>query len=207
MNEENQSYLVVGLGNPGSAYDATRHNMGFRTVRHFAEKMGFSFHHGSYFQGEVAQGRLERKKTILLLPQTYMNSSGQSVKLCADYFKMNVSHILIVCDDIALPFGTLRIRAEGSAGGHNGLKSVEEHLNTKSYPRLKIGIGDRNVGGLSDFVLGRFTEEEKVELPKIEEKAAAAIACWIAAGVEAAAKFISAKEPNKAPDDRKKLGD
>src|SRR5580704_12099870 len=106
--EENQIYLVVGLGNPGAAYQQTRHNAGFKVVRRLA------------------------KKAVLLLPMTYMNSSGQSAKMCADYFKVSSENVLVVCDDIALPFGSLRFRAEGSAGGHNGLKSVEEHLGTQN---------------------------------------------------------------------------
>jgi peptidyl-tRNA hydrolase, PTH1 family len=197
VTEENLISLVVGLGNPGKAYDETRHNVGFRVVRRLAEKIGIPFHQGSYFSGEIAQGRMEGKKVIFLLPMTYMNSSGQSVKMCADYFKISSEQILVVCDDVALPFGTLRLRAEGSSGGHNGLKSVEEHLGTKNYPRLKIGIGDRKQGGLADYVLGRFSADENESLPNVIEKAALVVERWIVDGRDGAIRYLSTQEKKK----------
>jgi PTH1 family peptidyl-tRNA hydrolase len=190
--EENQIYLVVGLGNPGAAYQQTRHNIGFKTVRRFAEKAGFAFHKESHFSAELAQGRMDGKKAILLLPMTYMNSSGQSAKMCADYFKVSSENVLVVCDDIALPFGHLRFREEGSAGGHNGLKSIEEHLGTRNYPRIKIGIGDRTHGDLSDYVLGKFTADESAALADILEKAAHVVQTWILKGKDGALRYLSA---------------
>lgn len=115
-------YLIVGLGNPGTAYQETRHNMGFLAVESFAEKKGFIFREEKSFSGKLAQKALSGHKVFLLLPSTYMNSSGEAVRLCADYFRIAPVNILVVCDDIYLPFGTLRLRANGSAGGHNGLK-------------------------------------------------------------------------------------
>ena len=129
--------------------------------------------------GELAQGKLEDKKVILLLPMTYMNRSGQAVRLCGDYFGVSASQTLVVCDDVALPFGKMRFRLEGSAGGHNGLKSVEAHLGTREYPRLRIGIGDQQGEDLADYVLGKFSAEELELMPEIEEKALARMDLWL----------------------------
>ena len=167
--------LIVGLGNPGSAYEETRHNMGFQVVKRWAAKQGLSFRRARHLVGEVAS----QADVTLLLPMTYMNSSGESVRLCVDYFKLPVENILVVCDDIALPFGEIRLRQGGSAGGHNGLKSVEAHLGTQAYSRLKVGVGDRDRGELADHVLGRFTAQELQELPEILEKASEVLDAWL----------------------------
>jgi PTH1 family peptidyl-tRNA hydrolase len=175
----NANSLIVGLGNPGSAYENTRHNMGFRVLRAFAQKNGYVFRNANSMVGELAQGKLEDKKVILLLPMTYMNNSGRAVRLCSDYFEVAVSRVLIVCDDVALPFGELRLRLKGSAGGHNGLKSVEAHLGTTEYPRLRIGVGHQQEGDLADYVLGKFSAEELKLMPEIEEKALERIDLWL----------------------------
>lgn len=173
------SYLVVGLGNPGSAYANTRHNLGFLSVEKFAEKQGFSFRQEKEYLGRVAVGQFADQKVYLLLPSTYMNSSGESVRLFVNYFHIALSDILIVCDDINIPFGSLRLRSEGSTGGHNGLESIEAHLKTRAYARLRAGIGDRTHGDLADYVLGHFTAEEMKELPQIIEKTVVAIEQWL----------------------------
>lgn len=188
---QNGKCLIVGLGNPGSVYDQTRHNIGFRVLEAFAKKQGWKLRSEAQFFGQIAQGVCEDKKVILLLPQTYMNSSGESVRKCADYLEVANEKVLIICDDIALPFGQLRLKAKGSAGGHNGLKSVEVHLGTLDYPRLRIGVGDRMHGELADHVLGKFTEEERVKLPSIEEKALASLNIWIKEGVDSAMRFAN----------------
>lgn len=192
MSEENQRRLIVGLGNPGEAYDETRHNIGFLALRRFAEKNGFIFHRGASFSGEIAQGRVKDKKAVLLLPLTYMNSSGRAVFACASYFEIRPENILIVCDEIALPFGKLRLKPKGSAGGHNGLKSVEAHLGTQDYHRLRIGVGDRSGGqSLAEHVLGRFTAEEKKELPKVIDEAAQAVEIWLTEDIDAAMRKVN----------------
>lgn len=178
-------FIVVGLGNPGKQYARTRHNIGFRVVERVAERLGCSFHAEAHFLGRYAKGTVkvgqekvaevkgERERTVhLLLPQTYMNESGQAVRLIAHYYKALAPDILVVCDDIALPFGTLRVRMRGSPGGHNGLKSIEAHLKSPNYPRLKIGVGDERDGSLADHVLAPFTEAEQQRLPEFIDLAA-----------------------------------
>ncbi len=188
---QNGKHLIVGLGNPGSAYEGTRHNIGFRVVEAFAKKQGWKLKYEARFFGEVAQGSYEDKKVILLMPQTYMNSSGESLRLCVDYLQVSHEKLLIICDDIALGFGQLRLKAKGSAGGHNGLKSIETHLKTQDYPRLRIGVGDRTQGELADHVLGKFTEEERAELPTVVEKALASLDIWIKEGIDSAMRFAN----------------
>jgi peptidyl-tRNA hydrolase, PTH1 family len=196
-DQEKQKYLIIGLGNPGAAYEETRHNIGFRIVRAFGEKHRFVFQRRLHFEGEIAQSALSGKKVILLLPLTYMNSSGQAVRKCIDYFEIEPQHLLIVCDDIALPLGKLRLRVKGSAGGHNGLKSVEEHLGSQNYPRLRIGVGDRLYGELADHVLGRFTSEERVKLSPLIDKAAQILDMWISSGIDSAMRFTHIEEEEK----------
>ncbi|HSW86866.1 MAG TPA: aminoacyl-tRNA hydrolase [Rhabdochlamydiaceae bacterium] len=188
MAEENQIRLIVGLGNPGKAYELTRHNAGFRVVQTFAEKKGLPFRQAAIVSGEIAQGRVNDHKVILLLPMTYMNSSGQAVKLCVDYFKIALENILVVSDDVNLPFGKLRIRANGSAGGHNGLKSVEEHLGTQEYPRLRIGIGEPHPVELAEYVLTKFTAEETSALTEVVDQTISMIEQWITVGIKAASQ-------------------
>lgn len=180
-----ESYLVVGLGNPGKAYEKTRHNIGWNVLKFFAEKHGFVFKSAlSEVKGNLALGRQGGKKVFLLHPMTYMNQSGSAVKLCTDYFKIPLSHLMVISDEADLPFGKLRLRKKGSAGSHNGLKSIEYFLQSQEYPRLRVGIGQPDKGELADYVLGNFTEEENNELPKIIEKAVGVIDSWLAKGIE-----------------------
>lgn len=170
--------LIVGLGNPGKSYELTRHNVGFEVVKALAKKKGWSFHRDAKIEGEIAQGSVGEQKWFLLLPETYMNSSGEAVRRCVEYFKVPLEEILVVCDDIALPFGTLRLREKGSAGGHNGLRSIEEHLGSQHYARLRIGVGDRMEGDLADHVLGKFLAEEQEKLPTLIADASASVEKW-----------------------------
>ena len=183
--------LVSGLGNPGKAYDETRHNIGFEVVKAFAKKQGLSFRHAADFIGDLSQGNLLDKKVVLLLPLTYMNSSGEAIRLCKEYFDIPCENILIVCDDVALPFGKLRMRGKGSSGGHNGLKSVAEHLGTTDFPRLRVGVGRAEEKELAEYVLGKFTSEEKKALPEVAERAASAVETWIASGIESAMRTFN----------------
>jgi peptidyl-tRNA hydrolase, PTH1 family len=182
--EENHTRLVVGLGNPGTAYEHTRHNIGFSVVKAYADKKGLIFRHAPIVSGDIAHGNIDGTKVILLLPATYMNSSGQAVKLGVDYFKIDLKNVLIVSDDVNLPFGKLRIRENGSAGGHNGLKSVEEHLGTQEYPRLRIGVGGVHPSELAEYVLAKFIPEETGELPKVIENAVSIVEQWIAGSIK-----------------------
>ncbi|MCH9613212.1 MAG: Peptidyl-tRNA hydrolase [Chlamydiia bacterium] len=171
--------LIVGLGNPGKQYEDTRHNLGSIILRAFAEKHSLRFKRSGPVKGDLAGGIIDDSSVQLLLPMTYMNLSGESVKKCADYYKIGPEHILVLSDDVNLPFGKLRFRDEGGTGGHNGLKSIEGCLKTSKYPRLKIGIGDRSHGDLSDHVLGQFSKEELNELPQVIDEGIAVLETWL----------------------------
>ena len=172
-------YLIVGLGNPGKRYEKTRHNLGFMVLRGLAEKYGLNFRTAQHVHGELAVGEVKGKSLLLLMPMTYMNLSGQAVKEAVMYYKVDLSHLLILSDDINLEFGTLRLRQEGSSGGHNGLKSIESSLQTQHYARLRVGIDDRLNGDLADYVLDRFSEQELEQLSPIIEKGIAMIETWL----------------------------
>lgn len=162
--------LIVGLGNPGKKYEMTRHNIGFLVVERLAEMLGAQFVDMPKFESRVAEETVDGKKIHLVLPQTYMNESGRAVQKIVSYYKLPIDELIVVVDDMDLPFGHLRIRSLGSSGGHNGLKSIEAMLNTREYARLKIGIG-RDVEAI-DHVLGRFSSEEKKALPECVKQAA-----------------------------------
>ncbi len=179
-------FLIVGLGNPGKEYDGTRHNVGFAALDWLAEKYGLRFRKKGAWKGEIAEGNIGDRAVILLKPHTYMNVSGESVALVMRYLQIELSHLLVVVDDIAIPLGQLRIRSHSSSGGHNGLKSIEEHLQTQGYARLRIGIGDRSAGDLASHVLSPFRAEEKPLLPKILERAGEAIVRWLTQGLTSA---------------------
>jgi PTH1 family peptidyl-tRNA hydrolase len=159
-------HVFVGLGNPGKKYEMTRHNLGFLVLKAFAQEQGWKFKEESRFQAHVAKGQSGDDHIYLVLPDTYMNESGRAVRPFLDYYKLGPSHLLVVSDDIALDFGVMRLRMRGSAGGHNGLKSIEEHLKTQHYARLRMGIGTHTEdSNLVDHVLDTFTLEELKELP------------------------------------------
>ena len=178
-------YLVVGLGNIGSEYADTRHNIGFMILDAFAEASNIAFSTARY--GAVARLRLKNKQLVLLKPSTYMNLSGNAVKYWQQLEKIPLENILVVVDDIALPFGAIRIKTGGSDAGHNGLKNIAEMLGTQAYARLRFGIGnDFPRGGQIDYVLGTFTREEKEQLSSRIKVACEAIAEYVLAGPQIA---------------------
>lgn len=193
QNAQAKVFLIVGLGNPGLSYQKTRHNIGFKVVKHFAKKHGLSFREMAQLKGEVAQGSIGGEKVILLMPMTYMNCSGEALIRCINFFKPDPQKIVVVADDVALAFGFLRLRESGGAGGHNGLKNIEHHLKTQSYPRLRIGVGMPTREELADYVLGKFTAEEEKAIPQLAEKATQALEVWIAQGIEAAMNIANTK--------------
>ncbi|NJN39117.1 MAG: aminoacyl-tRNA hydrolase [Acaryochloridaceae cyanobacterium CSU_3_4] len=164
--------LIVGLGNPGSKYDRTRHNIGFALIDHLAQGWQISLSLERRFQGEYGEGLGSQGQRVRLLkPHTYMNDSGQSIRAAIDWFKLPPTSVLVIYDEMALPLGKLRLRLQGSAGGHNGMRSIIAHLGTSDIPRLRIGIGSPQAStdgkdGIS-FVLGRFTPQETPLLPSI----------------------------------------
>ncbi len=159
---------IVGLGNPGKEYELTRHNMGFLVLQSLAEMYGTQFRKDARFEG----WRTKVDGVELLLPATYMNESGRAVQKLLRYFQITPNKVLVVVDDMDLPFGQMRLRAFGGSGGHNGLKSLELHLGTKHFARLRIGIGRPDRASQVDHVLGGFSQEEMKALPEVCKEAA-----------------------------------
>lgn len=152
--------LIVGLGNPTAAYQKTRHNTGFMALDYFAEKYHADFRLNSQLKGMIASVQIEGHKALLLKPMTYMNLSGESVYAVMKYYKISCEDLLVISDDLDSPTGRVRVRANGSAGGHNGHKNIIQHLKTMSYKRIKIGIDRSPVIPVIDWVLQNFTETE-----------------------------------------------
>ncbi len=176
-------YLIVGLGNIGSEYRDTRHNIGFRILDAFAEASNISFSTERY--GDVARMRLKNKQLVLIKPSTYMNLSGNAVRYWKDKENIDISNILVCVDDIALPFGAIRIKPRGSDAGHNGLKNIAAMLGTDAYPRLRFGIGDNYPRGCQiDYVLGKFTDDEEAAIGPRLETAVDAIREFVLAGIQ-----------------------
>jgi len=190
------SWLIVGLGNPGREYERSRHNTGFRAIDLLAEKLGCKIDKGK-FQGLYGQVNYGGGKLFLLKPQTYMNLSGRSVLQLSAYYSIPPERIIVLFDDISLPPGRLRIRAEGSAGGHNGIKSIIAELGSQEFPRVKIGVGAKPNPefDLADWVLSTFSAKEEKDLRFALENAAEAALAIIDKGVPEAANKYNGSHP------------
>lgn len=176
-------YLVTGLGNIGAEYAETRHNIGFKVLDTIASVSNASFSSGRY--GDVAAVRMRGNAVTLLKPSTFMNLSGKAVRYWLQQEKIEISNLLVVVDDIALPFGALRLRGKGSDGGHNGLKNINEMLGGSDYARLRFGIGgDFARGGQIDYVLGEWTRSERESLPERLGIAAQAVETFVCRGLQ-----------------------
>jgi PTH1 family peptidyl-tRNA hydrolase len=188
-------YFIAGLGNPGPDYAATRHNIGFVLVDRLAARW-----HGTWALEKKFQARLSRveqngRKVILGQPQTFMNDSGEAVGAVGRFYQLPPERILIVVDDADLPLGQLRLRPEGSSGGHHGLESIEQQLGTRAYPRLRLGIGRRSEDHreITDYVLGRFEAAERKTVEEVLDRALRQVECWLSEGIsEAMNKFNGA---------------
>lgn len=189
--------MVVGLGNPGREYERTRHNIGFMVVDELYRRLGEPGWKAR-FKGLVAEGMLRGEKVILLKPLTFMNVSGQSVVEALRWYKLDIEDVLVVADDLDTPFASIRVRARGSAGGHNGLSSIFQLTGTTEVPRLKIGIG-RGRGAAHSHVLGRFTAEQEAELPLLLAEATDVVERWVQEGVIATMNAVNAKAAPKPP--------
>jgi PTH1 family peptidyl-tRNA hydrolase len=189
--------LVVGLGNPGRSYARTRHNVGFRVVEALATAHAAPPWR-SKFGAKTSQ--LPALDAILALPQTYMNDSGASVAPLAAFFKVPSQHVLVVCDDVNLPFGRLRMRRSGSDGGHNGLRAIIGALGTIDFPRLRVGVG-RQEGDLIDHVISAFDKEEEAALAGVIARAVAGVETFLDAGVEASIALVNAAGGDPSPDE------
>lgn len=178
-------YLITGLGNIGYEYEGTRHNVGFDVVDTLCRSLEGKWRGEHY--GDLAEVKYKGRTLVLLKPNTYMNLSGKAIRYWLQKEKIPVENSLTVLDDLNLEFGKQRLRGKGSDGGHNGLKSIQELLGTDAYPRLRVGIGSNfSKGRQSDFVLGKWTEDEKAELPHILEKAESVIKTFVTLGLERA---------------------
>ena len=167
---------IIGLGNPGSKYAKTRHNLGFMVVEELARQLDLTFKADRHMSSLVAKGKYGNREVGLIMPQTFMNESGWAVRRYLDYYKMTAGQIIVVCDDTALKFGQLRIRSQGSYGGHNGLKSIIMHSGTHEFIRLKMGVGSHEERQpLAEYVLSDFNSEEQIVLSEFVKNGAAAL--------------------------------
>lgn len=191
---------IIGLGNPGMKYAGTRHNIGFDAVTAIADKYNLSINNKK-FKGVYADGHIAGEKVLLVQPQTFMNLSGECVREVADFYKLNPDEIIIICDDINLDVGRLRIRKKGSAGGHNGLKNIIAHLGTEEFPRIRVGVGEKTEGwDLADYVLARFDKDSEPVIREAIANVVGAVETWISEGIDAAMnRFnVSAKKKEES---------
>lgn len=190
MAELQSPVLIVGLGNPGDKYRQTRHNLGFMVVDALSQRWQISLQMQKRFQGELGEGKLGNQPVQLLKPTTFMNNSGQSVRAVLDWYKRSPESVLVIYDDLDLPLGKLRIRLSGSAGGHNGIRSLIAHLQTQEFPRLRLGINPAQKNGEEkdtiSHVLGRFAPQEQPLVVATIDLAADAVETCIKQGVEKA---------------------
>jgi peptidyl-tRNA hydrolase, PTH1 family len=181
-------HFIAGLGNPGPEYAATRHNVGFMLVDRLVSRWHAAWAMEKKFQARLAKVKREGRDVILCQPQTFMNDSGEAVGALGRFYQLPPNRMLIVVDDADLTLGQLRMRAEGSSGGHHGLESIERQLGTREYPRLRLGIGRRapEQREITDHVLGRFEAEERKVMEEVLDRAVRQVECWLADGIEQA---------------------
>lgn len=185
------AYIIIGLGNPGRNYANTRHNLGFMVVDELARRAGVTSGR-KRFRSELADAQLPAGKAILVKPQTYMNESGHAVREIRNWYRADLDRILVVVDDLDLPFGQLRLRPSGSAGGHNGLRSIIAQLGTQEFPRLRMGIG-RGPNQAEAHVLSHFAPSEQQHLPVFIDAAADAVELWMREGIVQAMNEINGR--------------
>jgi PTH1 family peptidyl-tRNA hydrolase len=181
-------HLIVGLGNPGSEYARTRHNAGFLVVERLAERWQAAWTLEKKFSARLARTERDGRKLVLCEPQTFMNCSGEAAGAVRDFYRVPPEQVLVVVDDADLPFGSVRLRPEGSSGGHHGLDSIEQHLGTRAYPRLRIGIGRTADGArqISNYVLAPFGSDDAGLLAKVLDHAARQVEIWLSDGIQKA---------------------
>jgi PTH1 family peptidyl-tRNA hydrolase len=194
--------VVVGLGNPGTRYQGTRHNVGFAVVDSLAAGPRAG-RFQSRFQAQVAELTEDGEKLLLVKPETFMNLSGRSVRQVLDFYQLPVSELLVVCDDINLPLGKLRVRARGTHGGHNGLRDIQNHLGTTDYARLRIGVDAPRDDDAVDHVLGRFRPTERNVIDDAVQRAAQAVMIWALQGVQTSMNQFNPDPEAEQKKDRK----
>ena len=187
-------FLIVGLGNPGKKYEGTRHNAGFAALEALAGKLGVKVNRSKY-KALTAEAAIGDKRVLLMMPQTFMNLSGESIREVLEYYKAEPEDLIVIYDDISLVPGQIRVRGKGSAGGHNGVKNIILQLATQEFPRIRVGVGEKPARmDLADYVLGHFNKEDREAVDEAEQDAAKAAACILEHGVEAAMNAFNAKK-------------
>ena len=188
-------FVIVGLGNPGKKYEYTRHNAGFIAIDALADKYGISISEKKH-KALCGSGVIEGNKVVLVKPQTFMNLSGESVRSIMDFYKIDPEEdMLVIYDDISLAPGNIRIRKKGSAGGHNGIKSIIAHAGTQNFMRVKVGVGEKPSGwDLADYVLGHFSDEDNVKLKEIMPDIIQAVTFMVQGDVDKAMNDFNAKK-------------
>ena len=193
-------FLIVGLGNPGVEYAATRHNIGFDMITYLSDKYNIPVN-SREGKALVGKGILAGEKVMLAQPQTYMNLSGESVRALMDYYKIDIEDLLVIYDDISRDVGQIRMRGKGSAGGHNGIKSIIQHTGTQEFARIKIGVGQKPEGGdLVKHVLGRFSREEDGMFRDVFALAEEGLLAWLQEDMKSAMNKVNGRriERNEA---------
>ena len=191
-------YIIAGLGNPGSKYENTRHNMGFKAIDAMASEFGIDVNRAK-FKGLIGEGRIGTEKVILLKPQTYMNLSGQSVREIMNFYKIPEENLIVIYDDFDLPIGSIRVRKSGGPGTHNRMKSVVQELGSRKFPRVRVGIGSSD-GSTIQFVIGKVGKDEQQILNEAAEAAASAAADIIRIGIENAMNIHNTRKSEKKDD-------
>jgi PTH1 family peptidyl-tRNA hydrolase len=180
-------FLIVGLGNPGAEYAHTRHNAGFLLVEKLAAQWKCDWSNEKKFRARVAKTAQNGRRILLCEPQTFMNLSGETIGALMNFYQLPLKQLIVVVDDADLPLGTIRLRGSGSSGGHHGIESVEQHLTSREFARLKIGIGRKDgLREITGHVLGRFDKTEHELLEKVLDRASSQVETWLEAGVEKA---------------------
>ena len=191
-------FLIVGLGNPGTDYAKTRHNAGFLLVEKLAAQWKADWANEKKFVARMAKAERNGKRVLLCEPQTFMNLSGESVGTVTDFYQLPVAQLLVAVDDADLPFGEIRLRPSGSSGGHHGLESIEQHLGSREFARLRIGIGRQDSSRqIANYVLGKFDSSENELLERVLRRASGQIECWLNDGLPKAMSLFNGKIEEK----------
>jgi PTH1 family peptidyl-tRNA hydrolase len=197
-------HLIVGLGNPGAEYAQTRHNAGFLLVEKLAALWKTDWSNERKFDVRVARAERNDRRVLLCQPQTFMNLSGEAVGALKNFYQLPLGQILVAVDDADLPVGEIRLRAGGSSGGHHGLESIEQHLASREFARLRIGIGRRDgAREITNFVLGKFDQAGTVILEKVLDRAADQVDCWLTGGIEKAMSLYNGVVDSKNEENKK----
>ncbi len=195
-------YIIAGLGNPGKQYENTKHNVGFLTIDVLAEKLGIRVSKIKH-KALTGEGFISGEKVILVKPQTYMNLSGESIREILSFYKADPERLVVIYDDIDLPMGSLRIREKGSAGTHNGMKSIICQIVSEDFPRVRIGIGGERKGDLADYVISGFRKEDRKTVEDSILRAADAVICTVEKGIDIAMGEYNTKAKKKSAQEKK----